>query len=147
MVESGEKVMFLGEYSHSLDSKGRIAVPAKFRGELGESVFVSRYLDHSLVIYSAEGWAKELENLSKLDSNKSDVRKYIDYRVSKAFEVPFDAQGRILIPAVLAKTANLEKECVFTGAIDKVRLWSKENWEAYDSQLTEDLIESIAEGL
>lgn len=140
-------MMFLGEYEHNLDSKGRIAVPAKFRGELGDSVFVSRYLDHSLVIYSKQGWQKELDTLSKLDTNKKEVRQYIDYRVSKAFEVEFDSQGRILIPAVLIRFASLEKECVFTGAIDKIRLWSKNIWQQYDEGLTEELIENIAEGL
>jgi len=147
MVESGENGMFLGEYSHSLDSKGRIAVPAKFRGELGNTVYVTRFMDHSLMIYSEAGWQKELEALSKLDYNKKEVRKYVDFRVSKAFDVTFDAQGRILINSVLIDFAQLEKECVFTGAIDKVRLWSKKNWEAYDSQLTEEEIENISEGL
>lgn len=139
--------MFIGEYHHNIDSKGRIAVPVKFRGELGNTVVINRSLDHCLAIYSLESWQKEYETLMSLNQNKADVRKYVRAMTSQAFECPFDVQGRIIIPPVLMKMASLDKECVFTGCGDKVELWSNDGWTNYNAGLTDDEIIEISENL
>ncbi len=139
--------MFTGEYQHNIDSKGRIAVPSRFRSELGNSVVLNRGMDGCLTLYSLEGWQKQYEALMELNQNKENVRKYVRSMTSKAFEQQFDVQGRIIIPSTLMSLAGLEKECVFTGVGNKIELWSKDRWDAYNESLTDDEIVSIAEEL
>jgi len=137
--------MFIGEYQHSLDQKGRIAVPAKFRGELGDSVVINRYLDGCLAVYTQQAWNKQYDNLMALNQNHADNRKYVRAMTSKASESTFDAQGRISIPTVLIELGKLTKDCVFIGAGDHIELWSKENWDQYNESLDDDEILKISE--
>jgi len=139
--------MFIGSYQHSLDQKGRIAVPAKFRLSLGENIVINRYLDHCLAIYSQEGWQKEYDSLMSLNQNKQEVRKYVRAMTSQAFDLQLDVQGRINVPTTLAQLASLDKDCIFIGAGDHVELWSKEGWEQYNSSLTDEEILNISENL
>lgn len=137
--------MFIGEYWHNMDNKGRIAVPVKFRIELGETVILTRSLDSCLALYTASSWQKKAEELMALSFNQHDNRQYIRSVVAAASEGTFDAQGRILIPQPLIKAAGLEKECVFVGMLDHAELWSKASWEKYNSELTDEHISAIAE--
>ncbi len=139
--------MFLGTYLNKLDNKGRIAVPAKFRGELGSTVVVNRYLDGCLAIYTQDDWKSRYDAIMQLPSNKADVRKYQRYMTSSATEASFDSQGRILVPSELIKIGKLEKNCVFIGAGDRIELWSEDSWNAYNNTLTEEEIEQISENL
>ena len=139
--------MFKGEYRHSIDAKGRIAVPAKFRAELGENIVINRYLDNCLALYSEEGWQKEYEKLMKLNTYKADERRYLRARISQTFDLTYDGQGRILVPQSLIQLASLVKDCVFIGTGDHVELWSKENWEPYLESLTDEEISSISENI
>ncbi len=136
--------MFSGQYLHNLDGKGRIAVPAKFRNELGDVVVVTRHVDDCLAIYSESTWDIEEKRLYAMDRNKKNVRRYIDFRLAVLYKLNFDAQGRIYLPTDLIKAANLEKECVFTGALDEIKLWSKEAWDKRIEELEEiDMAELI----
>lgn len=143
---SGEN-MFSGQYRHNLDSKGRIAVPAKFRNELGDVVVITRHVDGCLTIYSESAWDTEEKRLYLLDKNKAASRQYIDYILATLYKLKFDVQGRINLPEDLIKIAGLEKECVFTGALDEIKLWSKEAWEKRENEFEEIDMAQLIEGL
>lgn len=137
--------MFMGEFNHSLDAKGRTFVPAKMRDELGESFVVTQGLDKCLTGYTISEWKKVEEKLSHLDSSKKNVRMFIRFMTAKATVCDVDKQGRILIPANLREYAGLEKEIVFIGATNKIEIWDKSKWdencEEYDNM--EELVESM----
>ena len=140
--------MFLGEYRNKLDTKGRVAVPAKFRGDLGDTVIVNRYYtDGCLAIYTQKAWEDKYAAILSQPDNKADRRDMIRILTSTAQIVEFDTQGRILVPASLIKRVGLEKECVFIGAGDHVELWPEKKWEEYNDRLTDEEIDRISENL
>lgn len=138
--------MFMGEFSHNIDKKGRMIIPAKFREELGEMIIITRGLDGCLSVYTTKQWELIYEQLQKLPSTKKDARMFVRMMTSKATECEFDSQGRVLIPAPLVKLAGLEKECVIVGAGNHLEIWSKENWEPVEDEANESF-EEIAESL
>lgn len=138
--------MFMGEYAHNIDRKGRIIIPAKFREELGNVIIITRGLDGCLSVYTKEQWEAIYEQLMKLPSTKKDARMFVRMMTSKAAECEIDNQGRVLIPSPLIKLANLEKECMVIGAANHVEIWSKENWEPVDEEANANF-EEIAENL
>lgn len=138
--------MFMGEYQHTIDIKGRMIVPAKFREELGSQFVVTRGLDKCLFIYPMEEWNEVEEKLKKLPLTKKDARAFTRFFFSGAVECDVDKQGRINIPQTLRKYADLDKECVVIGVSNRVELWSKEVWETY-FQESEDSFADIAENL
>lgn len=149
MVDSGEKwgiFMFMGEYHHSLDEKGRIIIPSKFREELGDSFVLTRGLENCLFVYAMEDWNKIVENLKKLPFTKKDARNFTRFFLSGATVVELDKQGRINITSPLTSYANLEKECVIVGVNDRVEIWSKDKWENFFDENSENLSD-IAENL
>ncbi len=131
MVDCGVSDVFIGEYKHNLDSKGRIIIPAKFREELGDLLIVTRGFDGCLSLYTQEQWKRLYATLRKLPPTKKESRMYIHMITVKACECELDSQGRILIPASLAKEAALEKECVIVGVGDHAEIWSDERWNTY----------------
>ncbi len=138
--------MFIGEYFHLIDQKGRLTLPAKFREELGDKFVITKGLDNCLFVYPIEEW-KILENkLRKLPFTKSDARSFVRFFFSGATECEFDKQGRIIIPQNLRDHANLEKESIIIGVSSRIEVWSKNNWEEYSTE-TEDDYEDIAEKL
>lgn len=138
--------MFIGEYQHTIDPKGRIIIPAKFRDELGQTMIVTRWLDGCLAIYTLEQWQQVFENLKKLPSTKREARMYTHMIMSKAAECELDAQGRIRIPGHLSQEASLVKNCVLVGVSDHVEIWDKDKWDSYYAQASENF-EEIAESL
>lgn len=138
--------MFMGEYQHNIDAKGRIIIPAKFREELGSSMIVTRGLDGCLTIYTNEQWLMVVENLKKLPSTKREARMYTHMLMSKAADCELDSQGRIRIPAHLSKEAALEKHCVLVGVNDHVEIWDQGRWDQYYDMASENF-EDIAESL
>lgn len=138
--------MFMGEYAHNIDKKGRIIIPAKFREELGEHVIITRGLDGCLAVYTKEQWETIYEQLMKLPSTKKDAHMFVRMMTSKAAECEIDAQGRVLIPSPLVKLAELIKECMVIGAANHVEIWSRERWEPVDEEANETF-EDIAESL
>ncbi|MDO4500656.1 MAG: division/cell wall cluster transcriptional repressor MraZ [Erysipelotrichaceae bacterium] len=140
--------MFIGEYSHNLDAKGRIIIPSKFRDELHASFILTRGLDGCLTIYSLEQWEKIFIEINKLPTTKKAARQYIRVLTSSACECTLDNQGRILIPSNLATPANIRKECVIVGANDHIEIWDKETWNAYLDEANmsfEDIAENLSD--
>ena len=138
--------MFIGEYYHNLDAKGRINIPAKFRDELNGTFILTRGLDGCLTIYSTEKWEKIFEEINKLPKTKKATRQYIRMLTANACECTLDNQGRILIPANLSGSVNITKECVVVGANSHVEIWDKATWNAYMNDASENF-EDIAESL
>lgn len=123
--------MFMGEYNHSIDEKGRIIVPSKFREQLGENFVVTQGLDGCLFVYSNEEWESFVLGLKNLPGNK-EARQLQRYFMAGAVMCDTDKQGRILIPAKLRAQAGLDKEVVFVGVLSKIEIWSRERWEKND---------------
>jgi len=136
----------MGEYQHSVDAKGRLIVPAKFREALGEAFVVTRGLDNCLFGYPMNEWRKLEEKLKDLPMTKKDTRAFARFFFSGATEVEIDKQGRINIPATLMQHAHLVKECVVLGVSNRIEIWAKDRWEAYFSE-SEQSFNEIAENM
>ena len=120
--------MFMGEYNHTVDTKGRLIIPAKFRESLGEEFVVTKGLDGCLFIYSEEEWKNIEEKFRNTPLTTRDARKFSRFFFAGAATCELDKQGRILIPAVLREFAGLEKDVVLAGVFNKIEIWSKERW-------------------
>lgn len=138
--------MFLGEYQHSIDEKGRIIVPSKFRDSLGPQFVVTRGLDHCLFVYPKDEWAALEQKLKTLPLMKSDARAFTRFFFSGATECELDKQGRVNIPNNLREYAKLDKDCVVIGVSNRVEIWSKAAWEGYFTE-SEETFNEIAEKL
>jgi MraZ protein len=138
--------MFMGEYHHSIDNKGRMIVPSKFREELGEMFIITRGLDQCLFGYPLKEWALIEDKLKGLPLTKKDARAFTRFFFSGATESELDKQGRINIPAPLLQYAKLEKECVVLGVSNRIEIWSKQIWEDYFLESEESFAE-IAENM
>lgn len=138
--------MFLGEYQHSIDDKGRIIIPAKFREALGTDFIVTRGLDNCLFVYPRSEWNAFEQKLKQLPLMKSDARAFTRFFFSGASECEWDKQGRVTLPGHLREYAKLEKECVVIGVSNRVEIWDKSTWDAYKEQSEESFAE-IAEKL
>jgi len=138
--------MFLGEYQHSLDSKGRIIVPAKFREELGASFIATKGLDNCLFVYPMDEWKTIEEKIRSLPFTRADVRSFARFFFSGASELEIDKQGRVLLPSNLRDYAMIEKEMVIIGVGSRVEIWANEKWAQYN-QAAELSYEVIAENL
>lgn len=138
--------MFMGEYRHSIDDKGRIIIPTKFRDHLGSSFIITRGLDQCLFAYPRSEWTQLERKLKSLPFTKADARAFTRFFFSGASEVDLDKQGRIRIPSNLRHFAKLSKECVIIGVSTRVEIWCKELWEQYSSE-SEEAFNKIAESL
>ena len=138
--------MFIGEYHHTIDEKGRIIIPAKFRGELGTNFIVTRGIENCLFVYSLDNSAKITDKLSSLPFTKKDARTFNRFFMSGATNVELDKQGRININAPLVDYAKLNKDCVVIGTGDRLEIWSQELWNSFFDS-TKDSMSDIAENL
>ncbi|WP_067620842.1 division/cell wall cluster transcriptional repressor MraZ [Alicyclobacillus acidiphilus] len=138
--------MFMGEFEHSLDTKGRLTVPAKFRDELGESFVVTRGLDKCLFVYPHEEWQILEAKLKALPMTRSDARSFVRFFFSGASECELDRQGRILLPQKLRDYAGLEKDCTLLGVSNRVEIWDSNIWANYSND-AEASFADIAENL
>lgn len=136
--------MFMGEYRHTIDEKGRIIIPAKFREELGKAFVVTRGLDHCLFVYPALEWSQLEQKLKTLPFTRSDARAFTRFFFSGATEAELDKQGRVNVPGNLRQYAKLDKECVVLGVSNRVEVWSKRIWESYFAE-SEESFNEIAE--
>jgi MraZ protein len=136
----------MGEYHHTIDLKGRMIVPAKFREGLGETFVLTRGLDQCLFGYPMSEWQIIEEKLKTLPLTKKDARAFTRFFFSGATECEIDKQGRINIATPLLQYAKLEKECVVIGVSNRIELWSKSIWENYVAE-QEDSFEEIAENM
>ena len=138
--------MFIGEYSHNIDAKGRLIIPNKFREELHSSFILTIGLDNCLTVYSLDQWKKIFEEINRLPNTKEATRKYVRVLTSSATECVLDSQGRILIPSKLTKAAGIVKECVIVGANDHIEIWNKDSWDSYFDDAAKQF-EDVAENL
>lgn len=121
--------MFIGQFEHSVDEKGRLAFPAKFRKNLQGGAVVTKGLDGCLFVFSKEKFIQMAESIDKLPYTKSSVRLYSRLILANASEVEFDKQGRAILPAHLKIYAKLEDRAVVTGLFNRIEIWSADMWE------------------
>ena len=146
MAKGGTVIMFMGEYSHTIDAKDRIIVPAKFRESLGDNFVVTKGLDNCLFVYTSEDWRKFEEKLRTLPLTNKDARKFTRFFLAGAAEREIDKQGRILIPSVLREFAALEKDVVLVGVGSRIEIWDKARWNESISIYDDDM-EEVAENM
>ncbi|NLS45572.1 MAG: division/cell wall cluster transcriptional repressor MraZ [Firmicutes bacterium] len=138
--------MFIGTYEHSIDDKGRLAIPSKFRDELKDRFFATRGLDKCLFIFPNDEWERQLAEFSKLPLTMRDARAYSRLFFSGACECELDKQGRINIPAYLREYADLTKDAIVIGVMNRIEVWSREIWMGYSGD-AEKSYEEVAEKL
>ena len=139
--------MFIGEFQATIDTKGRIAVPAKFRASLKQKkVVVTRGLDNSLFLYTLDEWKKLADKLASLPISSANTRAFSRLMLAGAMDLDLDKQGRIILPGYLKDFAKLQKRAVFAGLYNRIEIWSEELWEKYKTA-TEKQSNKIAEQL
>ncbi|GAX91015.1 division/cell wall cluster transcriptional repressor MraZ [Effusibacillus lacus] len=138
--------MFMGEYQHNIDEKGRLIIPSKFREELGAGFVITRGLDNCLFVYPRKEWEILEAKLKSLPLTSADARAFVRFFFSGAGECELDKQGRILIPIPLRDYAKLVRDCVVIGVSNRVEIWAKEAWESYSNDAA-DSFAAIAEKL
>lgn len=158
MVEGGETLqyhglewqarrgesMFMGEHKHTIDAKGRLIIPSKFREELGQEFIITRGLDGCLFIFPQNEWKEFEEKLRNLPLIDKNARKFSRFFLAGATACELDKQGRILVPGALREFAGMDKEVMLAGMLNRIEVWSKERWDANNSY--EDMDE-IAAGM
>lgn len=137
--------MLIGQYRHSLDGKNRLFIPARLRQGV-RRFFITSGLEGCLFVYTPENWKKITERLKALPLTKADARKFLRTFLSGASECHLDEQGRILIPQSLCNYGNIGKEVIVVGVLDRIEIWSKSNWEAYQREAEKKFVE-VAEKL
>ncbi len=137
--------MFVGQYNHSMDAKGRVALPAKFRSELKKAV-VTKGLDNCLFVYPKKEWDKMAEKLSALSVAKSNTRAFSRLMLAGAMEVEFDKQGRIILPEYLRHFAGLKKNVIVAGLYTRLEIWDEDAWTKYQTEMEKNS-NDIAENL
>ncbi len=155
MDKSGDKhpflgitIMLLGEFTHNIDTKKRLAIPAKFRKEVGNTVVITRGLDNCLFIFTKTEWKKLADKIGALPLGQSDARGFARLMLAGAMEVSVDGLGRILIPDYLKKYASLKKQVVVTGVYTRIEVWDEKIWNIYKNKSeknAEDMAERLGE--
>lgn len=140
------KSMFLGEYKHNLDPKGRVAIPSKFRQKLTGGAIVTRGLDHCLFVFCQKEWEELAKKLTALPLAQANSRAFVRLMLAGAVDVEIDKQGRILIPDYLREYAGLKKQVIVAGLYNRAEIWDEEAWKQY-KQKTESQSDEIAEKL
>lgn len=138
--------MFIGEYSHNLDDKGRVAIPAKFRAMLKGGAVVTKGLDNCLFLYTKTEWLELAGKLAKLSMHKANTRAFSRLMLAGAMDVDFDSQGRITLPEYLRKFAGLKKNLIIVGLYSRLEIWDEDVWDKYKKG-TEKKSADIAEAL
>lgn len=139
--------MFMSEYNHTIDTKGRLIVPSKFRDQLGDEFVVTKGMDGCLFVYANEDWSAFEQKLTSLPLINKEARKFARFFLAGAAQVEVDKQGRILLPANLRDFAGLEKDVVLVGVGSRIEIWSRENWENMDADSNMDDIAATMESL
>ena len=133
--------MFMGEYNHTIDAKGRLIVPPKFREILGDNFIVTKGLDGCLFVYPNDEWTRFEEKLKSLPLTNKNARQFTRFFLAGAAACEVDKQGRILLPQVLREFASLEKDVVLVGVASRIEIWSRERWDesmnTYDGDMDE----------
>jgi MraZ protein len=136
--------MFIGEFQHNLDAKGRIAIPAKFRNKISGGAIITRGLDQCLFVFTASDWEILAQKLINLPLDQANSRAFVRLMLAGASDVDLDVQGRILIPDYLRKYAGLEKTAKVIGVYNRIEIWDEKTWENYREK-SESRSDEIAE--
>lgn len=139
--------MFMSEYNHTVDAKGRLIIPSKFREILGEEFVVSKGMDGCLFVYANNDWNAFEQKLTSLPLINKEARKFARFFLAGAAQVEVDKQGRILLPASLREFAGLDKDVVLVGVGSRIEIWSREKWEDMNSDGDMDDIAAAMENL
>ncbi len=139
--------MFMSEYSHSLDAKGRLIIPSKFREQLGQTFVVTKGLDGCLYIYASEEWEAFERKLSALPLINKEARRFARFFLAGASAVELDSHGRILLPPHLREFAGLERDVVLVGVGTRIEIWNKAAWEEAGADEDMEGLSSLMEGL
>ena len=145
MAQSGVIFMFMGEFHHTVDNKGRLIIPSRVREDLGDQFIVTRGLEKCLFIYPKNEWNSIIQKYKQLPDTK-DRRYFMRIFLSGATICELDKQGRINIPIPLLEYASLEKDCIIIGVDERLEVWSKERWDAFITENEENLSD-IADNL
>ena len=139
--------MFMSEYNHTLDTKGRLIIPAKFRETLGEEFVISKGMDGCLFVYAGDDWNAFEQKLTSLPLINKEARQFARFFLAGAATVEVDKQGRILLPPVLREYANLTKDVVLVGVLSRVEIWDKDRWQenTYDEDEMDEIAEHMAD--
>ncbi|MBU1557609.1 division/cell wall cluster transcriptional repressor MraZ [Patescibacteria group bacterium] len=138
--------MLIGEYTHTIDPKKRVSLPAKFRKEIGKKVIITNGLDNCLSVYTPAEWKKVSEKLSQLSMGQADQRSFNRFMLAGAVEIDIDSVGRMLIPDFLREFANLKTKVVLTGVHSHLEVWDEKSWRAYKKRI-ESQADVLAEKL
>ena len=139
--------MFMSEYNHTIDAKGRLIIPAKFRDTLGEEFVVSKGMGGCLFVYANDDWNAFEQKLTALPLINKEARQFARFFLAGAAQVELDKQGRILLPALLREFAGLDKDVVLVGVGSRIEIWSKDKWEAVNADEDMDNIAAAMESL
>lgn len=134
--------MFIGEYQHNMDSKGRLTLPSKFREDLGEDFYITKGMDNCLFVFPEKEWIKMDEKINGLKISRKEARGLARLFYAGAINASLDKMGRVLLPQTLRKYANLTKEIIIIGVSSRVEIWDREAWEIYndDDNLNYDIL-------
>lgn len=138
--------MFIGEYSHAIDEKGRLNIPVKFRRELTDGVIITRGLDHCLFLYPQKEWEAMAEKLSRLPISQKKSRAFARLMLAGAWDAAVDSQGRVIVPEYLRQYASLTKHTVVAGLYNRIEIWNEDAWQQYKAK-TESESDEIAEAM
>jgi len=138
--------MLIGEYTHTIDTKKRLAIPSKLRKELGAKAVITRGLDNCLFVFPFKEWQKLVEKLSNLPIGQRDTRGFSRLMLAGASEVDLDTLGRILVPDYLKNYAQLKKNVIIAGVYNRLEIWDKTRWDTFKRQ-SEKEVDNMAERL
>lgn len=138
--------MFIGQYEHHLEEKGRLSIPKKFRSQLEAGAVVSQGLDGCLFLYPKNTWEQLINKLSQLPLTRADARSFTRVLSYGAMEVEIDSLGRVLVPEYLRSYANISQDCIIAGAVERIEIWDKAKFTSYSTQINSKA-EEIAEKL
>jgi MraZ protein len=137
--------MLIGQYEHTIDVKKRLSLPAKFRGELGDKVIITKGVENCLVVYTEKEWQVFSEKLGNLPISQAEARSFSRMILSAAMEVTLDKLGRILIPDYLKEYASLEKDVIVCGLSNRLEVWDAEKWNIYNKEAEKGVQEIVSQ--
>ena len=141
LLTNGKATMFIGEYHHNIDEKGRLQVPTKWRSSLEGGAVVTKGFDGSLKCYPLAAWSETAEKLSKLPQSQPEIRAYVRQTLAGAVDEELDKLGRLNLPGLLRQFAGMKKETVLAGLHDHFEIWEAGAWDAYLAGLDADNIQ------
>lgn len=136
--------MLIGQYQHTIDSKKRLALPVKFRGELGAKVVVTKGVENCLIVYTEKEWSEMSQKLSNLPISQSEARSFVRHLLASAMEIDLDKLGRILLPDYLKEYGGLKKDVIICGLSNRLEIWDEQKWNNYKKKAEKGVEEIVS---